>query len=45
MAALLNYFQVPEHGRPLITARLIVIGKGIENSIQASLALVSRSTN
>lgn len=39
MAALLNYFKYRSTADRLITARLIVIGKGIENSIQASLAL------
>jgi len=39
MAALLNYFKYRSTADKLITARLIVIGKGIENSIQASLAL------
>jgi hypothetical protein len=38
-AALLNYFKYRSTADRLITARLIVIGKGIENSIQASLAL------
>jgi hypothetical protein len=39
MAALLNYFKYRSTADRLITARLVVIGKGIENSIQASLAL------
>jgi len=39
MAALLNYFKYRSTADRLITARLMVIGKGIENSIQASLAL------
>lgn len=39
MAALLNYFKYRSTADRLITARLIVVGKGIENSIQASLAL------
>ena len=39
MAALLNYFKYRSTADRLISARLIVIGKGIENSIQASLAL------
>ena len=39
MAALLNYFKYRSTADRLITARLIVIGKGIENTIQSSLAL------
>jgi len=39
MAALLNYFKYRSTADRLITARLIVIGKGVENSIQASLSL------
>ena len=39
MAALLNYFKYRSTADRLITGRLIVIGKGIENSIQSSLAL------
>lgn len=39
MAALLNYFKYRSTADRLITARLNVVGQGIENSIQASLAL------
>lgn len=39
IAALLNYFKYRSTVDRLIHARLAVIGKGIENSIQASLAL------
>ncbi len=39
MAAMLNYFKYRSTADRLITARLIVIGKGVENSIQASLSL------
>ena len=39
MAVLLNYFKYRSTADRLIHARLTVIGKGIENSIQASLAL------
>ncbi len=39
MAALLNYFKYRSTADRIITARLIVVGDGIENSIQASLAL------
>ena len=39
MAALLNYFKYRSTADRLITARLMVVGNGIESSIQASLAL------
>lgn len=39
MAALLNYFKYRSTADHIVTGRLIVIGKQIENSIQASMAL------
>jgi hypothetical protein len=39
MAALLNYFKYRSTADRIVNGRLVVIGKGIENSIQASLAL------
>lgn len=39
MAALLNYFKYRSTADRIVNGRLIVIGKSIENSIQASVAL------
>jgi hypothetical protein len=39
MAAFLNYFKYRSTADRIVKARLVVIGKSIENSIQASLAL------
>jgi hypothetical protein len=39
MAALLNYFKYRSTADHIVSGRLIVIGKGIENSIQAQVAL------
>lgn len=39
MAALLNYFKYRSTADRIVSGRLVVIGKGIENSIQASLSL------
>jgi hypothetical protein len=39
MAALLNYFKYRSTADRIVSARLIVLGKHIENSIQASVAL------
>ena len=39
MAALLNYFKYRSTADRIVSARLIVLGKHIENSVQASVAL------
>lgn len=39
MATLLNYFKYRSTADRIVNGRLVVIGKGIENSIQASLSL------
>ena len=39
MAALLNYFKYRSTADRIVSGRLIVLGKHIENSIQASVAL------
>jgi len=39
MATLLNYFKYRTTAESLVNARLVVIGKSIENSVQASLSL------
>ncbi|MCC6250774.1 MAG: hypothetical protein IT499_23835, partial [Rubrivivax sp.] len=39
MAGLLNYFKYRATANRLVTERLVVTGRSVENSIQSSLAL------